>query len=94
MSYFSKFVRAAVKQLKLLGAARTKRAAKEGKVRKPRWGFDVAEQAIYESERRYRILVQSTSDIITLIDADGTVHYESSALEHVMGYRPEDQVRG
>ena len=30
MSFFSESVRAAVKQLKLLGAARTKRAAKEG----------------------------------------------------------------
>ena len=38
------------------------------------------------------LLVQDTSDIITLIDADGTVHYESSALEQVMGYRPEDQL--
>ena len=90
MSYFSKFVRAAVKQLELLNTARTKRA--EGKARKPQREFEVAERAIYESERRYRILVQSTSDIITLIDADGTVHYESSALERVMGYRPEDQV--
>ena len=50
------------------------------------------EQVTYESARRYRTLVQNTSDIITLIGADGTVHYESSALERVMGYRPEDQI--
>ncbi len=51
-----------------------------------------AEQVTYESARRYRSLVQHTSDIITLIGADGTVHYEGTALERVMGYRPEDQI--
>ncbi len=53
---------------------------------------DAVEPVTYESARRYRTLVQNTSDIITLIGADGTVHYESSALERVMGYRPEDQI--
>jgi diguanylate cyclase (GGDEF)-like protein/PAS domain S-box-containing protein len=92
MSFFTKCVRAAVKRLERIGSFRSRRAAKDGEVRRPQRESHAAEQATYESERRFRILVQNTSDIITLIDADGTVHYESSALERVMGYRPEDQV--
>ena len=92
MRPLSTFVHAAGKQLGSLASFRSKGAAKDGKVRKPRRESDAAERAIRQSERRYRILVQSTSDIITLIGADGTVHYESSALERVMGYRSEDQV--
>ncbi len=95
MRLFSTFVRAAVKQLGLPGSLESRVAAKDGKARQgrePQREFDVAEQVMYESGRRYRILVQNTSDIITLLGADGTVHYESLALERVMGYRPEEQV--
>jgi PAS domain S-box-containing protein len=49
------------------------------------------EQVINESEERFRSLVQNTSDIITLLDADGTVRYISPAVERVTGYKPEDQ---
>jgi len=37
-------------------------------------------------------LVQNTSDIITLLEADGTIRYISPAVERVMGYKPEEQV--
>lgn len=86
------FVRAAVKRLELLGPLWGRRVVKDGEIRKHQRRPAGAEQALYRNERHYRILVQSTSDIITLISADGTVYYENSALERVMGYRPEDQV--
>src|SRR5215217_1515337 len=50
------------------------------------------EKAIIESEERFRSLVQYSSDIITILDADGTVRYVSPAIERVMGYKPEEQV--
>src|ERR671911_475859 len=50
------------------------------------------EKAIIESEERFRSLVQYSSDIITILDTDGTVHYVSPAVERVTGYRPEEQV--
>lgn len=53
-----------------------------------------AEQALQESEMRFRSLVQHASDIITVLDADGTVRYESPSIEHVLGYRPEELVGG
>ncbi len=42
------------------------------------------------SEARFRSLVQNASDIVTILDADGIVRYESPAIESVLGYAPED----
>jgi diguanylate cyclase (GGDEF)-like protein/PAS domain S-box-containing protein len=50
------------------------------------------EQVIVESEERFRSLVQYSSDIITILEDDGTVRYTSPAVEKVMGYKPEEQV--
>src|SRR5215204_6350776 len=50
------------------------------------------EKVIKESEERFRTLVQYSFDIITLLDADGTVRYVSPAVERVMGYKPEEQI--
>jgi len=54
-------------------------------------GRKEAENAVKESRERLRTLLQSTSDIITLLEADGTVRYISPALERVTGYTPEEQ---
>src|SRR5215213_5788893 len=51
-----------------------------------------AETVIKESEERFRSLVQHTSDIITILEADGSIRYVSPAVERVMGYKPEEQV--
>src|SRR5215208_6951912 len=50
------------------------------------------EKAIKESEERFRSLVQNISEIITILEADGTIRYVSPAVERVMGYKPEEQV--
>jgi PAS domain S-box-containing protein len=48
------------------------------------------ERGIIESEERFRSLVQNSSDIITILEADGTVRYVSPAVERVTGYKPEE----
>ncbi len=44
------------------------------------------------SERRFRALVQHSSDVVTVIDRTGIVTYQAESIESVFGYRPEDLV--
>jgi diguanylate cyclase (GGDEF)-like protein/PAS domain S-box-containing protein len=49
-----------------------------------------AERAVRQSEERFRSLVQNASDLITVVDADTTVRYQSPSIERLLGYAPED----
>jgi len=49
-----------------------------------------AELALAESEKRYRDLVESTSDLIWETDSRGCLTYVSPAVHRVVGYRPEE----
>ncbi len=51
-----------------------------------------SDSALRESEERFRALVQYGSDIITILDADGTIRYGSPSIERIIGYRPEEVV--
>ena len=51
-----------------------------------------AEEALRRSEERFRSLVQNASDIIVILEADGTVRYVSPAVARVLGLRTEDVV--
>jgi diguanylate cyclase (GGDEF)-like protein/PAS domain S-box-containing protein len=44
------------------------------------------------SEERFSSLVQHASDLITVLDADATVVYQSPSIERVLGYDPEEIV--
>jgi PAS domain S-box-containing protein len=46
-----------------------------------------AEHALRDSEARYRMLVEHTSDIITMLKPDGTILYQSPSTERILGYR-------
>jgi diguanylate cyclase (GGDEF)-like protein/PAS domain S-box-containing protein len=43
-------------------------------------------------ERWFHSLVQYSSDIVAVLEADGTLRYISPSVERVLGYRPEDLV--
>ena len=51
-----------------------------------------AEEALKRSEERFRALVRYASDIIVILDAEGTILYESPAVERVLGFRPEERI--
>jgi diguanylate cyclase (GGDEF)-like protein/PAS domain S-box-containing protein len=51
-----------------------------------------AELALRESEERFRSLVQNASDLITVIDPDTTIRYQSPAIKRVLGIEAEAAV--
>jgi diguanylate cyclase (GGDEF)-like protein/PAS domain S-box-containing protein len=48
--------------------------------------LEVNAEAIREREDHFRSLVQNSSDVITLIDRDGRIQYQSASIERVFGY--------
>jgi diguanylate cyclase (GGDEF)-like protein/PAS domain S-box-containing protein len=52
-----------------------------------------AEEAVRESEQRFRALIQYGADIVVIADSDGTIRYVSPSIERILGYLPE-QVTG
>ncbi|MDQ6883519.1 MAG: EAL domain-containing protein [Candidatus Dormibacteraeota bacterium] len=42
--------------------------------------------ALREREDHFRSLVQNSSDVITLIDRDGQIQYQSASIERIFGY--------
>ena len=49
-----------------------------------------AERELERSERRFRRLVERSSDVIAVTDNAGMVTYISEAVEGIVGYRPEE----
>jgi len=43
-------------------------------------------------DSRFRSLVQHSSDVITIIDPDGLIHYQSASVERVFGYQPRTMI--
>jgi len=48
----------------------------------------LSEAEARKSEARFRSLVQHSSDVITIVDADSTVRFASPSAERVLGYAP------
>jgi PAS domain S-box-containing protein len=48
------------------------------------------EAALRESDARFRALLHYSSDLISVVDADGIIRYANAAAERILGYRPEE----
>lgn len=51
-----------------------------------------AESAARDNEARFRSLVQHSSDVIMIVDPDGTIRYASPSMATVFGHEPEKLV--
>ena len=54
--------------------------------------YKEAERALEASEARFRVLTESSIDLISVVDAEGTILYQSPALKHLLGYDPAGTV--
>lgn len=60
-------------------------------------GIDVterkkAEEKLREEEQRFRTLAEQSSDMILLIDRQGTILYENPAVDKILGLNPEERI--
>ncbi|MEW6054389.1 MAG: PAS domain S-box protein [Nitrospirota bacterium] len=51
-----------------------------------------AEETIRRSEEYFRLLIENAMDVVTIVEADGTIRYQSPSIEHVLGYSRRDLV--
>ena len=50
------------------------------------------ELELRRENEQLRSLIENTSDIITIVNEDGTIRYESPSIERILGYHPEDLI--
>ena len=55
-----------------------------------RAGQREAKRALQESERRYRLLWETSPDAVILMDTESQVHFANPAVKQVFGYAPEE----
>lgn len=68
-------------------------ASSESKVRKTLSDRERAEEALRESEERYRELVENANDIVFTLDLEGNVTSMNNAVERVTGFTREELLR-
>lgn len=51
-----------------------------------------AEEALIESEKKFRLIAERTFDVIVMVEMDGTITYVSPSIERVFGHMPKDLI--
>src|SRR6185503_13659314 len=53
---------------------------------------DSVPDALEQTEQQLRPLIENATDIITVLNADGTRRYVSPSIERLLGYKPEELI--
>ncbi|HBL60091.1 MAG TPA: hypothetical protein DDZ80_16975 [Cyanobacteria bacterium UBA8803] len=51
-----------------------------------------AEVALCQSEAKWRSLIQNSSDVVTIVDANNQILYQSPSITKILGYHPNELV--
>ena len=54
--------------------------------------FRQVEQALRATEGRFQALTESAMDLVTVLDANGVIRYQSPSVRHLLGYEPDDMI--
>ena len=73
------------------------RSGRKGKMSKRRSGVDTTwrtdtEQAQRCMDELFRALIENAPDIITILEAEGIIHYVSPSVDRVLGYKPHELI--
>jgi PAS domain S-box-containing protein len=55
-------------------------------------GLKVAQEELRQREEYFRSLIENASDIISVLNADGTFRYQSPSVARILGHRPEQMI--
>ena len=55
-------------------------------------GHKRSRRQLEDNERRFRSLIENSTDVVTVMDSEGVITYDSPAAERVLGYRPGERV--
>ena len=50
------------------------------------------EEKLHREEQRFRALIEHSSDIIVILNLEGTITYINPAVEQVLGFKPEERI--
>ena len=54
--------------------------------------FKQAEEALRASEGRFQALTESAMDIVSVLDREGRILYQSPSVRHLLGFDPQDMI--
>ena len=54
--------------------------------------YKETERALEASESRFRVLIENSLDLISVVDRDGRIQYQSPSLRELLGYDPAETI--